>query len=88
MLAGIFVMIIVAASTGNIMGIFDFFKSKKQPELMSSGSYEVFIPEERFVCADVRIDGKPHVCVLNEALMEVSPKEPFRWYLSIRRYAR
>ncbi|MDE5872050.1 MAG: DUF695 domain-containing protein [Muribaculaceae bacterium] len=66
------------------MGIFDFFKGKgKLPELMASGSYDVSIPKERFVCADVRIDGKPHVCVLNEALMEVSPKEPFRWYLSL-----
>ncbi|MDE6696078.1 MAG: DUF695 domain-containing protein, partial [Muribaculaceae bacterium] len=66
------------------MGIFDFFKGKeKQPKLKASGSYEVSIPEERFVCADVRIDGKPHVCVLNEALMEVSPKDPFRWYLSL-----
>ncbi|MDE6341318.1 MAG: DUF695 domain-containing protein [Muribaculaceae bacterium] len=66
------------------MGIFDFFKGKgKQPELKASGSFEVSIPEERFTCADVRIDGKPYVCVLNEALMEVSPKDPFRWYLSL-----
>ena len=36
MLAGIFVMIMMVASIGNIMGIFDFFKSKKQPELMAS----------------------------------------------------
>ena len=83
-MAAVFTIIMMTASIGNTMGIFDFFKGKgKQPELMASGSYDVSIPEERFVCADVRIDGKPHVCVLNEALMEVYPKEPFRWYLSL-----
>ena len=66
------------------MGLFDFFKGKRrQPGLMASGSYDVHIPEDRFVCANVGIEGKPHVCVLNEAVMEVTPKEPFRWYLSL-----
>lgn len=66
------------------MGIFDFFKGKKnQPELMVSGSCEVYIPEERLVGADVQLDGKPYVCVLNEAIMDLTPKEPFRWYLSL-----
>lgn len=66
------------------MGVFDFFKRKRnQPELRASGSYEVSIPEERFVCGDVQLAGKPHVCVLNEAIMELIPKEPFRWYLSL-----
>ena len=38
------------------MGLFDFFKGKRrQPGLMASGSYDVHIPEDRFVCANVGI---------------------------------
>ena len=67
------------------MGIFDFFKGKGKdnPNVKTSGSYVVTIPEERFVAANVHINGKPYVCVLNEAIMELTPKEPFRWYLSL-----
>lgn len=67
------------------MGIFNFFKGKgkNDSKVKTSGSYAVMIPEERFVGADVHINGKPYVCVLNEAIMELTPKEPFRWYLSL-----
>lgn len=70
-----------------MMGIFDFFKGKgekeNQPQVKPHGHFEVSIPEERLVAADVRLDGKPYVCVLNEAIMDLFPKEPFRWYLSL-----
>ena len=66
---------------------FSFFKGRgkneNKPKVKASGSYEVNIPEERFVAADVRLDGKPYVCVFNEAILELTPKEPFRWYLSL-----
>ncbi len=69
------------------MGIFDFFKGKvkkgEEPKVKAFGHCEVHIPEERLVAANVRLDGKPYVCVFNEAIMELSPKEPFRWYLSL-----
>ncbi len=69
------------------MGIFDFLKGKAKkegmPALNASGSYAVTIPEESFVGATVTIDGKPHVCLFNIAILEVAPKDPFRWYLSL-----
>lgn len=69
------------------MGIFDFFKGKgkkgSEPKVRASGSYDVKIPEERLVAANVYLDGKPYVCVLNEAILELTPKEPFRWFLSL-----
>ena len=86
-MAGIFVMIMMGASTGNIMGIFDFFKGKgkkeRESKVMASGRYDVYIPEERLVAANVSLEEKPYVCVFNEAILELTPKEPFRWYLSL-----
>lgn len=69
------------------MSIIRFLKGEKkiegETEMKVSGSYEVTIPKERLVAADIRLNGKPYVCVLNESLTELSPKEPFRWYLSL-----
>ncbi len=69
------------------MGIFDFFKGTgkkvETPKVKASGHFEVQIPEERLVAANIQLDGKPYVCVFNEAIMELTPKEPFRWYISL-----
>lgn len=68
------------------MGIFDFLKGKGEkglPELKAEGDCQVYMPEERLVSADVQLDGKPYVCVFNEAILELEPKEPFRWWLSL-----
>ena len=69
------------------MGIFDFFSKKRkqefEPQVRASGSYDVTIPEEKYVVANVQLDGKPYVCVLNDAITALTPKDPFQWYLSL-----
>ena len=58
-------------------------KEKKSSKVEAKGEYSVYIPEESFVTATADMDGKPYVCVLNRSLLDVTPKEVFRWYLSI-----
>ena len=66
------------------MGIFDIFKGKSGAKKdTKEKAYDVHIPEERLIGAVTEISDKPYVCVFNGALLEVSPKTPFRWYLSL-----
>ena len=53
-MAAVFTIIMMTASTGNIMGLFDFFKGKKPPMLKTSGSYDVSILEESS-CAQMSV---------------------------------
>ncbi|MDE5553795.1 MAG: DUF695 domain-containing protein, partial [Muribaculaceae bacterium] len=47
--------------------------------------YQVTLPGEmRFSTATFEIDGMPHVGVFNTAILELEPKEVFRWFLSMQ----
>ena len=58
-------------------------KESTTPKVKPSGEFSVFIPEETLQLADTKIDGKPYVCLLNTSILDLSPKDPFRWYLSL-----
>lgn len=58
-------------------------KDSPTPKVKASGEYKVYIPEEQLKATTTELDGLPYVCVLNNSLLDLDPKIPFRWYLSL-----
>lgn len=66
------------------MGFFDLLRGKKSAgPLRSSGEFTVKLPEESFTAAEMMLEGKPYIAVLNTGITGLEPKEVFGWYLSL-----